>query len=170
MSIDLEIHTPEAVDKVLNHARSLIQKAIAGGTVLLTLGMLTKSREQEQKYHAMINDIAKTVWCAVYDEFDQIVPGMRRQFDAEHWKAVLVDGFEQELKEQGIKLKKPSRIVRSLDRQRWVSLRASTRDFGKQHASMFIEYLYQQGTEMGATFSEKALAYVDEMAMESWAK
>lgn len=163
MSIDIEIHTPEAVDKVLNHARNLIQKAIQGGSVLLTLGRLSKSREQEQKYHAMINDIAKTVWCAVYDEFGHIVPGMRRQFDSDYWKAVLVDGFEQELREQGIKLKKPSRIVRSLDRQRWVSLRASTRDFGKQHASMFIEYLYAQGTELGATFSEKALAYYDDV-------
>ena len=64
--------------------------------------------------------------------------------------------------EAAIKLIKPSKVVRSIDGQRWVSIRASSKDFSKAHAAMFIEYLYAQGTELGATFSEKAASLYDE--------
>jgi hypothetical protein len=162
-SIDLIIKDKSKIEPILSHARGLIERAIVAGDVVVRLCRPNKSREQEEKYHAMINDIAKTVGMPVYDAVGNVLPGFVTKYDSEFWKAVLVDGFEQELKEQGINLRKPSRIVRSLDRERWVSLRASTKDFGKQHASMFIEYLYQIGTELGATFSEKALAYYDEV-------
>lgn len=162
-SIELKIQDASRVDSILSHARHLIGEAIQGGAVSVILGRPSKSRDQEAKYHAMINDIAKTVQMPVIDAAGNIVPGVTSKHDAEFWKPVLVDGFEQELFVQGIRLRKPSRTVRSLDGKRWVSVRASTKEFSKQHAAMFIEYLYAQGVELGATFSEKAKAYYDEV-------
>lgn len=163
-TIELKIQDAGRVDSILSHARQLIGKAIQAGAVSVILGRPSKSRDQEAKYHAMIGDIAKTVHMPVIDAAGNIVPGVTSKHDAEFWKPVLVDGFEQELLAQGIRLRKPSRTVRSLDGKRWVSVRASTKDFSKQHAAMFIEYLYAQGVELCATFSEKSLGYYDEAA------
>lgn len=163
-SIELEIQDAGRVDSVLSYARHLISKAIQSGAVAVILGRPSKTREQEEKYHAMIGDIAKTVFMPVIDSDGHIVPNLTKKRDRDHWKAVLVDDFEQELKAQGIKLRKPSRIIRSLDGSRWITERASTKDFTVEHGSMFIEYLYAKGIELGATFSEKAKAYYDEVA------
>lgn len=162
-SIELKIQDADRIDSALSHARHLISKAIQSGAVSVILGRPSKSRDQEAKYHAMIGDIAKTVQMPVVDAAGNIVPGVTTKHDSTYWKAVLVDDFEQELRSQAIELDEPSKIIRSLDGQRWVSIRASTKSFSKGHGSMFIEYLYAQGLELGATFSEKALAYYDEV-------
>ncbi len=132
----------ECIDKV--------KKALPGGPVVVTLGREAKSRDQEKKYHAMINDIMTTV-------------ELGQQYSIEAWKALLVDEFEQDLRRIGESLPKPSKLVISLDGQRAVTIRASTKDFKKEHASMFITFLYAWGTEHGARFSDESLRYYDEM-------
>ena len=132
----------ECIDKV--------KKALPGGPVVVTLGRESKSRDQEKKYHAMINDIMTTV-------------ELGQQYSFESWKALLIDEFEQELKRNGESLPKPSKMVLSFDGQRAVTIRPSTKDFRKEHASMFITFLYAWGTEHGARFSDESLRYYDEM-------
>lgn len=162
-SIELKIQDASRVDSILSYARVKISEAIQSGAVSVILGRPSKSRDQEAKYHTMIGDIAKTVFMPVIDAEGNVWPNLTKKHDSVYWKAVLVDGFEQELRGHGVKLRKPSRIFRSLDGERWVTERASTKEFTVQHGSMFIEYLYAQGVELGATFSEKALAYYDEV-------
>jgi len=133
----------ECIDKV--------KKALPGGPVVVTLGRKAKTRAQEEKYHAMIRDISKTV-----DIGALLV-------DEEVWKAKLVNEFEQELKRNGDKLPKPSRWTLSFDGTQAISIRASTKDFPSEYASMFITFLYAWGTEHGARFSDESLRYYDEM-------
>ncbi len=128
----------------------MVKRALPGGPVVVTLGRESKSRDQEKKYHAMINDIMTTV-------------ELGQQYSLDAWKALLVDEFEQELKRNGESLPKPSKVVISFDQQRAVTIRPSTKDFRKEHASKFIEFLYAWGTEHGARFSDESLKYYDEI-------
>jgi hypothetical protein len=151
MQIIIDPNTPYNVQKQrVQYAWSCIKEMLKGGVVLLEIGVESKSRQVERKYHALINDIAKTV------RLDQ-------QYSTESWKALLVDAFQVELRSQGIELRHPGRMEMSFDNQRIVSIRPSTTKFTKKEGSMFIEFLYAWGTERGATFNEKSLAYYDEV-------
>jgi len=138
------------LSRVMSAARDMISQALPGGPVLVTLSRPTKSRLQECKFHAMIGDIAKTVK----------VDG--KAYSSEVWKALLVDGFEQELLSQGECLAHPSKTVVTLDGMRAVTIRPSTTRFRKNEASQFIEYLYAFGTMSGAVFSEKSIQVYNE--------
>jgi hypothetical protein len=127
-----------------------VNKGIKAGPVVVILTRLSKSREQEKKYHAMIGDIAKTV------ERDG------RRFSTDVWKALLIDSYENELINMGEGLTHPSKVVISLDGMRAVTIRASSKKFRKSEASGFIQYLYAFGVENGATFSEQSLAIYEE--------
>lgn len=107
----------------------------------------SKSYIQRKKYHAMIADIAKQV------EFHG------KRYDAEVWKAKLIDQFEHEIKQSGDTLRNPSRMVISMDGQRVVTVRPSSEGFTKSEANMFIEYLYQMGAEFDVVWSEPVEEY-----------
>lgn len=124
-----------------------VKAALVGGAVEITVQRPSKSREQERLYHALIGDIARSVE----------VQG--RKYDADVWKALMVDMFTKEMEGQGTPLAHPGRVVPSLDGMRTVTVRASTRRFRKQEASDFIEYLYSWGAENGATFSDPTMRY-----------
>lgn len=97
----------------------------------------SKSREQEEKYHAMISDIAHQC------------QHLNKSFDAETWKRLLVDQFKRETLTDEIlgpywsshKLD----IIPSLDRSALVVLGEQTRKFPKYVAAAFIEWLYAWG-------------------------
>lgn len=93
-----------------------------------------KSRDQEEKYHAMIGDIAKQV--------DLI--GERRNVDDA--KRLLIDAFARVMAASGTPLRQSSRIIPSLDGSGFVQLGIQSRDFLVAEASEFIEYLYAFGT------------------------
>lgn len=118
---------------------------------IITVSRESRSSAQNRKFHAMINDIAKTV------ELDS-------SYSLEAWKALLIDSFEQDLKSQGIRLPKPSQTVISLDGERAVTIRPSSTSFSKPVAANFIEFLYWFGQEHGATFSDESLEYYEEIA------
>jgi len=128
----------------LNYAKELIAKALTAGPVVMRLGRENKTREQEKKYHALINDISKQV------DFNGI------KHNEKIWKALLVDSFEQELFSQGSRLSHGSKTVISLDGIRAVTVRASTTEFKKKEGSNFIEYLYSFGSCHDVKWSEKA--------------
>jgi len=125
----------------------LVKHGIQGGPVVITLSRESKNRMQEKKYHALINDIAK-----------QITFFGTKRYTPEVWKALLVEQFDQEMKAMGTPLRKPGRLITSLDGQRTITVRPSTKDFLKHEAAAFIEYLHAQGVEMGVEWSEPALA------------
>jgi hypothetical protein len=123
----------------------------------VTIEEAAKSRDQEQKYHAMVGDIAK------HCEF------MGRKWDREDWKRLLVDAFVRVMREQAKAQGKPDpfaeecRMVPTLDGSGFVQLGAQTRGFKKGMASDFIEFLYSYGSESGVVWSETSKHYFEEM-------
>lgn len=108
-----------------------------------------KSREQEEKYHAMIGDIARQM------------KYQGETLDRESWKRLLVEAFVHVMRETAQAENKPdpfggqARLLMSLDGQRIVQLGVQTRKFRKSVAAEFIEYLYAYGTENGVRFTGK---------------
>ena len=108
-----------------------------------------KSREQEEKYHAMIGDIARQM------------KYQGETLDRESWKRLLVEAFVHVMRETAQAENKPdpfggqARLLMSLDGQRIVQLGVQTRKFRKSVAAEFIEYLYAHGTENGVRFTGK---------------
>ena len=101
----------------------------------------TKKREQEEKYHAMIGDIAKQC------EF------MGGKLDADDWKRLLVDMFAKVMRDLGTPLHHDGRVIPSLDYERVVQLGIQTRYFWVREAADFIEYLFSFGAEKGVRFT-----------------
>mgnify|MGYP003338775886 FL=1 len=95
-----------------------------------------KSRDQEEKYHAMIGEIAKQ---AIH---------MGAKWDAEDWKRLLVDQF---CKDIGLKT---GAIIPSLSGEGIVQLGFQTRNFTKEQASEFVEWLHAWGAENGVIFEQ----------------
>ena len=103
-----------------------------------------KKRIQEEKYHAMIGDIAKQ--CTFM--------GMR--LDSEDWKRLLVDAFAKVMRDAGTPIHHDGRVVPSLDGQRVVQLGIQTRKFYVKEAAEFIEYLYAYGADNNVQWTEQA--------------
>lgn len=102
----------------------------------------TKKRIQEEKYHAMIGDIAKH--CTFMGE----------KHHADDWKRLLVDAFADAMREAGTPIHHDGRVMPSLDHKRVVQLGIQTKDFYVKEAADFIEYLYAFGEENGVVWSE----------------
>lgn len=102
----------------------------------------TKKRIQEEKYHAMIGDIAK--------QSEHI----GRKWDADDMKRLLVDEFAEEMRLAGTPLHHDGRVIPSLDGKRIVQLGIQTRDFYVKEAAQFIEFLLAWGAERGVIWSE----------------
>ena len=117
-----------------------VKDALATGRKMtLEIKDASKSREQEEKYHAIIGDIAKQA------------QHMGAKWDAESWKRLLVWQF---CKEKQIDAGK---IVPSLDMTGVVQLGQQTRKFTKEQASEFVEFLQAWATDNGVTLNEKTL-------------
>jgi hypothetical protein len=109
-----------------------ITKALdAGKHLTMEIKLVSKTREQEEKYHAMIGDIAKQV------------QHMGAKWSAEDWKRLLVDQYLREVENiQG-------KVVPNLDGSGIVQLGFQTRKFTKEQASEFVEWLYAWSAENG---------------------
>lgn len=111
-----------------------------------------QKREQQEKYHAMIGDIARQIeW-------------MGKKRDTETWKRLLIEAFVHVMREQATAQGKPDpfrgrgEVVPSLDGQRVVQLGVQSRKFGIRIASQFIEYLYAWGAEKGVVWTDRRIA------------
>ena len=111
---------------------------------MVTIQEKVKAREQEEKYHAQIGDIARQC------EF------MDMKFSKEDWKRMLIDAFARIKAAEGNPLKGWGRIVPSLDGSGFVQLGVQSRDFRKSEASEFIEHLYSYGAEKDVVWSDEA--------------
>jgi hypothetical protein len=102
--------------------------------LVLEIKLANKSREQEEKYHSMIGEIAKQA------------QHMGASWDAESWKRLLVDQF---CKDTGLKT---GVVMPNLSGDGIVQLGFQTRKFTKEQASEFVEWLYAWGADKGITY------------------
>lgn len=112
--------------------------------VKITLYKDPKSREQEEKYHAMIGEIAVA---------RPMYKGVK--VDAEDWKRILIDCFARYRDELQQPLVGYGRVVPSLDGVGFVQLGVQSRRFTKEVACDFIEFLYLYAAHAGITFQEE---------------
>jgi hypothetical protein len=133
-----ELRTPEQATTLMQTIWPKVKEAIKGGKHLsLEIKAVNKSREQEEKYHAMIGDIAKQA------------KHLGSVWDAESWKRFLLWQYAKDNDlNQG-------QIVPSLDGTGIVQLGLQSRHFSKEEASEFVEWLHAWGAENGITFTEK---------------
>jgi hypothetical protein len=116
-----------------------VKQALATGKHLtLEIKQVNKSREQEEKYHAMIGEIAKQA------------QHLGAKWDAESWKRLLVDQF---CRDNDIKT---GVVIPNLSGDGIVQLGFQTRKFTKEQASEFVEWLHAWGAEHGVTYEVNA--------------
>ncbi|WP_299202533.1 recombination protein NinB [uncultured Amphritea sp.] len=143
-------------------------EAIKGGKIAIEIKRWSRSREQEKKFHAMIQDISRQVsfdYDVDPDEGNVIrMFGTRRRksYSLDVWKALLVEQFAREKEAMGEPLRHQGQTIISLDGRREITVRPSTTQFLVNEASEFIEYLYMKGTEFGVHWSEPALRVYQE--------
>lgn len=108
----------------------------AGRKLTLEVKDASKSREQEEKYHAIIGDIAKQA------------QHMGAKWSPDDWKRLLVDLYcvEKQLPN--------GKVVPSLDMTGIVQLGMQTRHFTKEQASEFVEFLLAWCVENGIELKE----------------
>lgn len=125
-------------------AVAAVQSAPAGYVV--QIGPATKKRIQEEKYHAMIDEIAKQSTYA------------GKSWDREDMKRILVDEFADAMRAAGTPLRHDGRLIPSENGRRVIQLGIQTRDFLVGEASEFIEFLTCWGAERGVEFAEPVAA------------
>jgi len=109
---------------------------MAGHKLEIEIRRESKSRDQEEMYHALINNIAKQA------------SHLGAKWNAEDWKRFLVWPFAKEV---GIST---GRLVPSLDGTGIVQLGLQTRKFTKDEASKFTEWLIAWATENGVNVEQ----------------
>jgi len=121
----------QAVSLVRNLWPKVTNALDAGKELVLEIKAANKSRDQEEKYHAMIGEIA------------QQAQHLGSKWDAESWKRLLVDQF---CKDIGLKT---GVVIPNLSGDGIVQLGYQTRKFTKEQASQFVEWLYAWSAEHG---------------------
>jgi len=127
-----------------NRAMHAISHAPQG--YMVTIQEPVKKRVQEEKYHAMLGDIARQIKYM----------GKRRSLEC--WKRLLVEAFVQILRDEAKAQGKPDpfpagEVLPSIDGLRIVQVEVLTRNFTVQQASLFIEHLHAFGAESGVVWS-----------------
>jgi len=103
----------------------------AGQRMLIDIKKSTRSLDQNAKFHAMIDDIAKQMKKA------------GSTWTEDDWKRLLIDQWANETG------KKIGRVAPSLDGERVVQLGHQSRKFSREWASEFIEWLYAWAADKG---------------------
>jgi len=101
-----------------------------------------KKRIQEEKYHAMIGEIAAQSEYA------------GKRWPAADMKRILIDEFADEMRNAGSPLHHDSRIIPSENGKRIIQLEIHSSDFYVKEAAQFIEFLNAWGADRGVKFKE----------------
>ena len=128
---------PQQASALMHSLWPKVKAALAAGRKLtLEVKDASKSREQEEKYHAIIGDIAKQA------------QHMGAKWSPDDWKRLLVDLYcvEKQLPN--------GKVVPSLDMTGIVQLGMQTRHFTKEQASEFVEFLLAWCVENGIELKE----------------
>jgi len=118
------LQNPEQASAVMAKIWPKVKDTLRAGKALrMEIKAESRSDEQNAKYHAMLSEIAVQA------------QHMGAKWDAESWKRFLVYEFCKQL---GLP---QGQIVPSLDGSGIVQLGLQTRDFSKERAAEFIEFL-----------------------------
>lgn len=110
-----------------NCARYILDEAPTGFVVQISEP--TKKRIQEEKYHAMIAEIAaKSTYAG-------------KKWDSDDMKRILIDEFAEEMRSAGTPLHHDGRLIPSENGRRVIQLGIQSRDFHVKEAAQFIEFL-----------------------------
>ena len=101
-----------------------------------------KKRVQEEKYHAMVGEIAAQSEYA------------GKRWTAADMKRILIDEFADEMRNAGSPLHHDSRIIPSENGKRIIQLEIHSSDFYVKEAAQFIEFLCAWGADRGVKFKE----------------
>jgi len=135
-----DLTSPQQASDLMNRLWPRVKESLSAGKKLtLEIKDASKSREQEEKYHAIIGDIAKQA------------QHMGAKWSAEDWKRLLVDKFMREHWQTDLT------IIPNLDSTGIVQLGIQTRKFTKEQASEFVEFLLAWCAENGIELNEKTL-------------
>lgn len=132
------LETPEQATFTMQSLWPKIKSTLQAGKKLsLEIKPEKKSRDQEEKYHAMIGEIAKQA------------QHVGSKWSSDDFKRLLIDQWASETN------RKLGRLVQSLDGDRIVQLGMQSRKFSKEDASEFIDWLEAWGATNGIVFSTK---------------
>lgn len=135
MRYDLDSY--EQAQTLMTRLWPKVREALVYGKKLtLEIKEASKSREQEQKYHSIIGEIANQA------------QHLGAKWSSEDFKRLLVDKF---MREQGLG---GGRVIPNLDGTGIVQLGTQTRNFTKEQGSEFIEWLQAWAANNGVTLSE----------------
>ena len=130
---------PQQATTLMQSLWPKVKTALAAGKKLtLEVKDAKRTNEQNEKFHAIIGDIAKQA------------QHMGAKWDAETWKRLLVDKY---CRETGLN----SKIMANLDNDGLVQLGFQTRKFTKEQASEFVEFLLAWCADNGVELNEKTL-------------
>jgi hypothetical protein len=131
------LHTAEQASTLMASIWPKVKENLKAGKQLrMEIKAESKSRDQEEKYHAMLGEIATQA------------QHLGAKWSTEDWKRLLVDLFAKETGLQG------GKIIPSLDGQGIVQLGLQTRNFTKEQAMEFITFLEAWGANNGIFFKE----------------
>ena len=111
---------------------------MAGHRLVLSITLESKTREQEEKYHAMIGEVAEQA------------QHLGSSWQAEDWKRLLLDKFARETG------RTHGKVIPNLDKTGVVEVGILSRKFNKVDGAEFIEWLYAWGIENGVTYKDGA--------------
>lgn len=150
MSISITLVNPTQAHESLQRVWLRIKaELMAGNKQVLTLQGFDdlKTRDQEEKYHAMLSDIAKQAM-----HLNQVL-------EADDWKRLCVHQFRTDCISNNIPRladywsRQKFKLIPSLDGSSLVALGAQTRRFPKYVASGFVEWLLHYGAENNIIWS-----------------
>lgn len=128
---------PQQAHVALSHAWTLIKPHLmAGHRLMLRVGPVSKSREQEEKYHAIIGEIAEAA------------RKQGKDWDAEDWKRLLLEQFATDTS------RPVGKLLPSLDGKRLVQTVIQSRKFDTTDAGEFIEWLHAWCATNGVELSQ----------------
>jgi hypothetical protein len=131
------LHTAEQASTLMASIWPKVKESLKAGKQLrMEIKAESKSRDQEEKYHAMLGEIATQA------------QHLGAKWSTEDWKRLLVDLYAKETGLQG------GKIIPSLDGQGIVQLGLQTRNFTKEQAMEFITFLEAWGASNGIFFKE----------------
>lgn len=130
---------PQQATTLMQSLWPKVKSALAAGKKLtLEVKDAGRSNEQNEKYHAIIGDIARQA------------QHMGAKWDAEDWKRLLVDQF---CKENNLG---NGKVIPNLAGDGIVQLGFQTRKFTKEQASEFVEFLTAWALEHGIALKDES--------------
>lgn len=133
-----KLYSPQQAHKVLTELWPKIKSALISGHELeISVTKVSKSRDQEEMYHAIIGQIAKQA------------EHLGAKWDLQSWKRFLLWQWAKDTGRH-----QNERIVPSLDGTGIVQLGIQSRHFKKDEASEFVDWLIAWAAQNGVTLNE----------------